>query len=102
MTTKSFATVVEAFGDSLARDPDRTAIHVLERPEGTFALSYADLDRAGRRAACGFRARHLRAGDRVIVAIPTSREFFAVYFGALFSGVLPIMLPVPRASRPMD
>jgi fatty-acyl-CoA synthase len=102
MPTQPFATVVDAFDDSLARHPDRTAIHVLERPEGTFALSYTDLHRAGRRAARGFRARQLRAGDRVLVAIPTSREFFAVYFGALFSGVLPIMLPAPRASRPMD
>ncbi|HEX6098138.1 MAG TPA: AMP-binding protein [Thermoanaerobaculia bacterium] len=102
MAARSFATVVRAFDDSLAKHPDRTAIHVLERPAGTFALSYADLHRAGRRAANGFRARHLGAGDRVIVAIPTSRDFFAVYFGALFSGVIPIMVPAPRASRPMD
>jgi fatty-acyl-CoA synthase len=102
MNAKPFATVVQAFDDSLEKQPDRTAIHVLERPEGTFALSYADLDRAGRHAANGFRTRHLGAGDRAIVAIPTSREFFSVYFGALFSGVIPIIVPAPRASRPMD
>lgn len=102
MTTNAFPTVVQAFEASLERHPDRTAVHLLHRSEGTSALSYADLDRAGRCAADGFEQRHLRAGDRIIVALPTSREFFSVYLGALMSGVIPIIVPSPRAGGRLD
>lgn len=85
MSSKAFPTIIRAFRDSLDQHPDRTAVHVLERPEGTFALSYAELYGAGCRAAKGFEQRHVGPGDRVIVAISTSRQFFSVYLGALFS-----------------
>ncbi|HYC88960.1 MAG TPA: AMP-binding protein [Thermoanaerobaculia bacterium] len=94
------ATVLDAFADSLARAPEQTAIRIVAGAGEEEALSYEALYREASRAAAGLAARGLRRGDRFLGALPTSREFFAVYFGALFSGVVPIVVAAPRPERP--
>jgi acyl-CoA synthetase (AMP-forming)/AMP-acid ligase II len=96
----SFPTIVDAFASSLERMPDRTAIHLTGGAGDDEALSYETLYRAAARVAVALRELGLRRGDRTLVALPTSREFFAVYFGAICSGVIPIVVPPPRPDRP--
>ena len=97
MSNKPYPTVVHTFADSLEKNPEKTAIHITDsRLKDVFALSYADLYREACCVAKGFKALHIVAKDRLIIALPTSREFFAVYFGALFTGVIPIIVPGPQ------
>lgn len=59
--------------------------------------SYAELDRRVDRLATGFQSLGLMAGDRVVVQLPNSLEFFAVFFALTRLGALPILaLPAHR------
>jgi fatty-acyl-CoA synthase len=95
----SFPTIVDAFAASLERTPDRIAVHLTGGTTGDEALSYEMLYRDAARVASAFRENGPKRGDRILVALPTSREFFAVYLGALFSGVIPIVVAPPRPDR---
>ncbi len=102
VSKRSSPTVLHCFLDSLETRPDETAIHVVESQDETIALSYTDLYRLARWVAKGLKERNLEPADRLIIAIPTSQEFFSVYFGALLSGVVPLMVPAPRVGRALS
>ncbi|MFF5404509.1 AMP-binding protein [Streptomyces misionensis] len=89
------ATVVDALLDSAARTPDRTAFQVVERSQDTFALSYADVYRLIARTVSGLTAQGIEAADRVILVLPTSRDFLSVYLGCLHAGVVPVVAAEP-------
>ncbi|MFH9005856.1 AMP-binding protein [Streptomyces afghaniensis] len=88
-------TVVDALLDSAARTPDRPAFHVVERSEEEFALSCADVCHLVGRTVSGLRAHGIGEGDRVIIVLPTSRDFLSVYLGCLYAGVAPIVAAEP-------
>src|SRR5918994_5047104 len=58
-------------------------------------LTYPELWLAARKAAAGLRARGVRQGDRVILLIPASPEYFAMVCGAMLLGALPCTIPGP-------
>jgi acyl-CoA synthetase (AMP-forming)/AMP-acid ligase II len=101
MKIKNFETVVHAFTDRLENNPDHAAIHVVERSGEEFALSYADLYQGASRAAGVFRELAVGTGDRLILILPTSRYFFYIYLAALFSGVIPVIVLLPKLNRPI-
>lgn len=74
---------------------DRAALRA-----GDLTVTYRDLHaRAGRQAA-HFAAHGLRAGDRVVVQLPSVPEFFDVLFGLMHLGARPILaLPAHRAGE---
>jgi len=81
-----FASIVHALRSSVERYPERPALICRER-----ALSYAELGRAVLAVAAELARREV-AGQRVIVALPTSIEAVVAIFGALAAGaqVVPI------------
>ncbi|WP_353946648.1 long-chain fatty acid--CoA ligase [Streptomyces sp. HUAS MG91] len=75
--------------------PDRTAVR-----EGDTALTYARLDDLTARFAARLRARGLRVGDRVAVALPNVVHFPVVYYGTLRAGgVVVPMNPLLKADE---
>ncbi|MGM9469671.1 AMP-binding protein [Streptomyces murinus] len=98
MSGRRAGTVVEALLDSAARTPDRPAFHVIERSEDTFALSCADVCRLVAETVPGLTAQGIGTGDRVIVVLPTSRDFLAVYLGCLYAGVVPVVAAEPTTA----
>ncbi|MBC2904248.1 AMP-binding protein [Streptomyces cupreus] len=88
-------TVVHTLLDSARRTPDRLAFRVIERTEEEFALSCADVARLLGETAAGLSAEGLDEGDRIILVLPTSRDFLAVYLGCLHAGVVPIVTAEP-------
>ena len=97
MSDKPYPTLVHAFADSLEKNPEKIAMHIIESGmQEAFALSYADLYHDACCVAKGFKESHFLAKNRIIIALPTSRSFFAVYLGALFTGVIPIVVPAPQ------
>jgi fatty-acyl-CoA synthase len=92
-------TVVDAFLDSASRTPDRLAFRVIEKDNREFALSYAEVYRLVARAVAGLAMHGVEETDRVIIALPASREFLAVYLGCLYAGVVPTVVAEPREGR---
>ncbi len=86
----------ERLGDLLRRwtaaGGDRTAV---SGPGGT-RMSYAELDAAADRVACGLRRLGLARNDRVVVQLPNVVEFPAAVFGMLRLGVLPVFALPPH------
>ncbi len=81
-------------------------VHAAEEPariavtDGDRSWSYAELDRRADLLATGLLARGLRRGDRVVLQLPNTAEFFEVLFGALRAGVVPVMaLPAHRRAE---
>ncbi|MGW0599364.1 AMP-binding protein [Streptomyces sp. NPDC002776] len=91
-------TVVHALLDSARRTPDRLAFRVIERTEEEFALSCADVARLLRGTAAGLSAQGLGEGDRVILVLPTSRDFLAAYLGCLYAGIVPVVAAEPTGA----
>ncbi|MFJ8038986.1 (2,3-dihydroxybenzoyl)adenylate synthase [Kitasatospora sp. NPDC096147] len=80
--------------------------HAADRPgriavtDGERHWSYAELDRRADLVATGLLARGLRRGDRVVLQLPNTAEFFEVFFGLLRAGVVPVMaLPAHRRAE---
>ena len=88
-------TVIGALLDTAARTPDRPAFHVVERSQDTFSLSYADVCRLIGESVSGLAAQGIDAADRVVLVLPTSRDFLSVYLGCLYAGVVPVIAAEP-------
>ncbi|MFF2354383.1 (2,3-dihydroxybenzoyl)adenylate synthase [Kitasatospora sp. NPDC058115] len=94
----------ETFGSMLreraAAHPERIAITDPSGGDGedpTRHWTYAELDHRADRMAAGLRALGIGRGDRVVVQLPNTAEFFEVVFGLFRIGALPVFaLPAHR------
>ncbi|WP_405012629.1 (2,3-dihydroxybenzoyl)adenylate synthase [Kitasatospora sp. NBC_01539] len=78
-----------------AAHPDRVAV-----TDGARHWTYAELDRRADTLAAGLHARGIHRGDRIVLQLPNTAEFFEVFFGALRAGVVPVMaLPAHRRAE---
>ncbi|MGW7087213.1 AMP-binding protein [Streptomyces sp. NPDC054871] len=64
---------------------------------GERRLTYRELNRRVDRVAAGLSLRGVRAGDRVIVQLPTVPEFVIAVYALMRAGALPV--PVPTSHR---
>ena len=77
--------------------PERIHIvHLGEDSEQT--ISYGELWRQAHAAAAGLQARGFRPGEAAAIMLPTCTEFFAVFFGILLAGGIPV--PIYPPARP--
>lgn len=99
----SVQTLVEVFDEHLRHQPHRTLVTLYGEGDAHAALSYADLHRDAVALAAGLQALGLVKGDSVAIMLPTGREFFAAFFGALVAGCVPVPLyPPARPSQLED
>ncbi|QOC90146.1 (2,3-dihydroxybenzoyl)adenylate synthase [Micromonospora craniellae] len=78
-----------------SRHGPRTAV-----VDGNLRRSYQDLDVRASRFASGFAVRGIRPGDRVVVQLPNTADFFDIVFGLLRLGAVPVFaLPAHRESE---
>src|SRR6202020_1976911 len=78
-----------------AAHPDRVAILGVGRK-----YTYAQLDEYVTRTAHALRSAGCQPGDRVLIVLPDSAEFFAAFFGAAEIGA--IAVPVNPHARAAD
>jgi 1-acyl-sn-glycerol-3-phosphate acyltransferase len=89
-------TMVEALEWHVARNPDRVHVTVLQDENIVLAtMTYAELSRAAQAVAAGLIARDVMPGDRVALMLPTGTEFFAAFFGILYTGAVPVPIYPP-------
>ncbi|MER6444394.1 (2,3-dihydroxybenzoyl)adenylate synthase [Streptomyces venezuelae] len=96
----------ETFGSVLreraAAHPDRIAlVDPAGGPDGgRRTWSYGELDARADRMAAGFMARGIGPGDKVVVQLPNTAEFFEVVFALFRIGALPVFaLPAHRRTE---
>ena len=92
---ESATTLLEVLDWHLRAHPDRTTITLLEGDEGHSTMTHADLARAAEAVAGGLQREGLEPGQAVAMMLPTSREFFAAYYGTLLAGGVPVPIYPP-------
>lgn len=75
-----------------AEQPDTTALVFPGRGRGWASWTFAQLDRRSDRYAAGLAAKGLRRGDRTLFLMRPSLEFYAVMFGAMKLGAVPVLI----------
>ena len=97
-------TLIEVLEWHAARHPDRLHLTVLQDEAVALgSLTYAALAAKARALACGLVAHDIAPGDRVALMLPTSIEFFTIFFGILYAGAIPVPIyPPMRISQLED
>jgi 1-acyl-sn-glycerol-3-phosphate acyltransferase len=97
------STLLELLDWHVATHGERVHITLYGEGERTESLTYRALEEQARALAAGLRQQGLGAGDKVAVMLPTGREFFAAFYGALYAGCIPVPLyPPARPSQIED
>ena len=109
----ALATLVELLDWHVAQHGERVHITLYGEAEHSEDISYRSLQAEAQALAAGLLAHGLgagdrvasgiSAGDRVAIMLPTGREFFAAFYGALYAGCVPVPLyPPARPSQIED
>jgi acyl-CoA synthetase (AMP-forming)/AMP-acid ligase II len=62
----------------------------IKTPDGSTALTYGELDRAASAFAARLQERKCRAGDRVILGLSNTPDFFVALFGCFRGGLIAV------------
>ncbi|MCZ7566556.1 MAG: AMP-binding protein [Burkholderiales bacterium] len=88
-------TLLEMLDWHVERHPDRLHVTFLAGDDETQTLTYGALATRARRVAAGLAAGGLAPGAVCAIMLPTSLEFFAVYYGILMAGGVPVPIYPP-------
>lgn len=90
--------VGSAFTACATVDPDRAALVLCHgSAEPTREFGFGELDRRAHMRAAEL-AQRFRAGDRVLIALPSCPEFVEIYLGCLHAGLVAVPAPPPSGS----
>ncbi|MFN7975510.1 MAG: AMP-binding protein [Acidobacteriota bacterium] len=92
------ATLVEALAWHARAEPDRRHIVLYEEDDRAVEITYEALYRSAGARAVGLRERDVQAGQCVALMLPTSREYFTTFAGAMLLGAVPV--PIYPPARP--
>jgi len=82
---------------------NRVYITLYEDGDRSRDITFRQLKDEAMAVASGLLAHDLAQGERVAIMLPTSREFFAAFYGTLFAGGVPVPLyPPARPSQLED
>jgi len=96
----SAQTLVEVLEWHAAAHGDRVHLTLLDGDAPPVPMTYAELLAAARRAAAGLQAAGIGSGERVAIMLPTGRDFFVAFQGALIAGAVPVPIyPPARRDR---
>ena len=93
-------TLVEVLDWHARVHPQRRHIILYVEDEHVEEITYAGLHASAEAVAAGLQARGLQPGQTVALMLPTSRDFFAGFYGILLAGGIPVPLyPPARLSQ---
>jgi 1-acyl-sn-glycerol-3-phosphate acyltransferase len=98
----SVRTLVEAFDWHLERHPERVHIALYGEHETPEDITYRALADQSHAFAAGLAARGVGPGARVALMLPTGREFFVAFYGALRAGAIPVPLYPPARPAQLE
>ncbi|MDJ0611025.1 MAG: AMP-binding protein [Kiloniellales bacterium] len=89
-------TLPQALDWHVAQHADRPHVTILKDEQRVEAvLTYGALAAEAKAVASGLRARGVAFGDRVALMLPTGRDLFVSFFGALYAGAAPVTIYPP-------
>jgi 1-acyl-sn-glycerol-3-phosphate acyltransferase len=88
-------TLLEMLDWHVARHPDRLEVTFLASDTDTQTLTYGALATRARHIAAGLAAAGLAPRQACAIMLPTSLDFFAVYYGILLAGAVPVPIYPP-------
>ncbi|MEV0526210.1 AMP-binding protein [Streptomyces sp. NPDC050439] len=86
--------------DVIARDNDRTALHIVEEDGPTTRLSFAQMSARSDKVANWLRAQGVRAGDRVVVMLGNQVELWEIALAAM--KLRAVVIPATPLLGPVD
>ncbi|MFD4477934.1 AMP-binding protein [Streptomyces sp. NPDC058471] len=86
--------------DVIARDNDRTALHIVEDDGPTTRFSFAHLSARSNQVANWLRDRGVRAGDRVVVMLGNQVELWEIALAAM--KLRAVVIPATPLLGPVD
>ena len=92
------STLTEMLDWHVLAHPDRPHVCFIDDGGEESTLTYAGLREAARAVSVGLGRRDLAPGQTVAIMLPTCLEFFAVFFGVLMAGGVPV--PIYPPARP--
>ncbi len=95
---KSLSEMLAAVADQAGKHAGYRFVDTGESPLVPFCV----LALEARQAAAWLQKQGLRKGERVIVILPTSRDFAAAFYGAVLCGAVPCVLPPPTLGVATD
>lgn len=97
------STLIEVLRWHADEHPERTHLTLLTESDAGAReqrVTYRQLHDEAARVAAGLAANELEWGQSVAIMLPTSREFFAAFFGTLLAGGVPVPIyPPARRSQ---
>ncbi|MDI6746116.1 MAG: AMP-binding protein [Rhodocyclaceae bacterium] len=100
---ETIATLTEMIDWHVAHHGDRVHITLYGEEEHSSDISYRTLQAEAHALAAGLLEHGVQPGDRIAIMLPTGREFFAAFYGALYAGGVPVPLyPPARPSQLED
>jgi 1-acyl-sn-glycerol-3-phosphate acyltransferase len=88
-------TLLDVLAWHVERHPDRLHVTFLANDTETQTLTYGALAARARRIAGGLAGIGLGQGEACAIMLPSSLEFFAVYYGILMAGGVPVPIYPP-------
>ncbi|MBA2658785.1 MAG: AMP-binding protein [Nitrosospira sp.] len=96
-------TLLEVLDWHVRAHPKRTHITLQDEAGGEAGISYAALRESAVEIAAGLLEYGLQPGQSVAIMLPTSRDYFCCFFGALLAGGVPVPIyPPARLSQLED
>ena len=92
---QDLATLTALLDWHIARHPQWTCLTLYDEHERAAAITYRQIGENARTLAAGLMSRGIGGGARIAIMLPTSREFFAAFYGALYAGCVPVPLYPP-------
>ncbi|MBI4617669.1 MAG: AMP-binding protein [Planctomycetes bacterium] len=93
-------TIVEALEWHVAEHPERIHIHLYGEDERVEEIRYGELHRDALAVSGGMARRGVEPGGTVGIVLPTGRDYFRAFYGALVAGAVPVPLyPPVRLTR---
>ncbi|GLF97954.1 AMP-binding protein [Streptomyces yaizuensis] len=86
--------------DAIARDNDRTALHIVEEDGSEVRLSFAELSQRSDKVANWLSAQGVAAGDRMIVMLGNQRELWETALAAM--KLRAVVIPATPLLGPTD
>ena len=98
---RSAATLVEVLNWHAAAHPERPHIRLYsDDGDGGEVITYRALKEGAERVAAGLLRLGFEPGEAVVIMLPTGRDYFLVFFGALLAGGVPVPIyPPARAAH---
>ncbi|PJB40481.1 MAG: hypothetical protein CO108_14675 [Deltaproteobacteria bacterium CG_4_9_14_3_um_filter_63_12] len=97
--TPTFQTLPALLADAASRQGDALFARFMDGGAQDVTLSFAGAWQGARRVARALGTQDLKAGDPVIVLLPTGPEFPWAFFGVQLVGAVPVPYPAPFLAR---